>query len=238
MIWIARWDGKANTSTSYIRNDGWRPGGRVKQYQGGHNETWGGVTINIDRNFLDVGKGSWAPPETPLQRHHGSLPPLHDASRPAPPTPTGQGTAVPAQGAGRRTAAGSTAPTRRLRTACRTLAGRPTASPVRDTLDPGRTGCRCWPPAQGKVLKFGSGGPAGTPPAARAQRGLARRARRDRGVQRAPPTPRCAPTSGGWASKSNGIAGPSTLARPADRQALTVVRHETHHLADQGRRVS
>jgi hypothetical protein len=55
-IWIARWDGKANTSTSYIRNDGWRPGNRMKQYAGGHNETWGGVTINIDRNFLSLGK--------------------------------------------------------------------------------------------------------------------------------------------------------------------------------------
>ena len=47
-IWIARWDGQANTSTSYIRPDGWLPGGRMKQYLGGHNETWGGVTINID----------------------------------------------------------------------------------------------------------------------------------------------------------------------------------------------
>ena len=28
---------------------------RIKQYQGGHDETWGGVTINIDRNFLDLG---------------------------------------------------------------------------------------------------------------------------------------------------------------------------------------
>ena len=63
MIWLARWDGMANTSSSYIRSDGWRPGGRVKQYQGGHNETWGGVTINIDRNFLDVGKGSRAAAE-------------------------------------------------------------------------------------------------------------------------------------------------------------------------------
>ena len=63
MIWIARWDGAANTSTSYIRDDGWRPGARVKQYLGGHNETWGGVTINIDRNFLDVGRGSFAPAE-------------------------------------------------------------------------------------------------------------------------------------------------------------------------------
>jgi Domain of unknown function (DUF1906) len=52
-IWIARWDGKANTSTSYISPDGWVPGNRMKQYLGGHNETWGGVTINIDTNCAD-----------------------------------------------------------------------------------------------------------------------------------------------------------------------------------------
>ncbi len=63
-LWIARWDGVANTSTSYLREDGWRPGGRVKQYRGGHDETWGGVTINIDSNFLDVGKGSVAARES------------------------------------------------------------------------------------------------------------------------------------------------------------------------------
>jgi hypothetical protein len=62
-IWIARWDGKANTSTTYISEAGWNPHRRVKQYLGGHDETWGGVTVNIDRNFLDVGKGSWAPRE-------------------------------------------------------------------------------------------------------------------------------------------------------------------------------
>jgi peptidoglycan hydrolase-like protein with peptidoglycan-binding domain len=55
-IWIARWDGRANTSTSYIGDDGWRPGNRMKQYVGGHDETWGGVTINIDRDFLNLGK--------------------------------------------------------------------------------------------------------------------------------------------------------------------------------------
>ncbi|MBZ5738344.1 glycoside hydrolase domain-containing protein [Nocardioides mangrovi] len=63
-IWVARWDGRANTSTSYLRSDGWMPHARIKQYQGGHDETWGGVTINIDRNFLDVGRGSVADPET------------------------------------------------------------------------------------------------------------------------------------------------------------------------------
>ena len=62
-IWVARWDGVANTSTSYIAEDGWRPGNRVKQYQGGHDETWGGVRINIDSNFLDLGAGSVATPE-------------------------------------------------------------------------------------------------------------------------------------------------------------------------------
>ena len=63
-IWLARWDGVANTSSSYIREDGWRPGGRVKQYRGGHDETWGGVRINIDTNYLDLGRGMVAEPET------------------------------------------------------------------------------------------------------------------------------------------------------------------------------
>jgi hypothetical protein len=65
-IWIARWDGVANTSTSYITEDGWRPGGRMKQYRGGHNETWGGVTINIDSNYLELsGTGTPPPVSTP-----------------------------------------------------------------------------------------------------------------------------------------------------------------------------
>lgn len=67
-IWIARWDGRANTSTSYIRPDGWRPGRRMKQYVGGHDETWGGVTINIDRNFLSLGK-----PTAPAEKHCGGV---------------------------------------------------------------------------------------------------------------------------------------------------------------------
>jgi peptidoglycan hydrolase-like protein with peptidoglycan-binding domain len=69
-IWIARWDGVANTSTSYIREDGWRPGGRMKQYRGPGKETHGGVTIDIDRNFLDLGRGSVAPAE---RKHCGGI---------------------------------------------------------------------------------------------------------------------------------------------------------------------
>lgn len=55
LLWLARWNNKANTrATSYLSDDGWSQHQRVKQYQGGHNETWGGVTINIDRDYLDV----------------------------------------------------------------------------------------------------------------------------------------------------------------------------------------
>jgi hypothetical protein len=53
-IWIARWDGLANTSTTYIGNAGWQ-GGRMKQYLGGHNERYGGVTINVDRDYVSLG---------------------------------------------------------------------------------------------------------------------------------------------------------------------------------------
>lgn len=68
-IWIARWDGKANTSTTYISDAGWQPGGRMKQYVGGHNERYGGVTINIDRNYLSLGT-----PKAPLERHCSGVP--------------------------------------------------------------------------------------------------------------------------------------------------------------------
>ncbi|HET6165806.1 MAG TPA: glycoside hydrolase domain-containing protein [Marmoricola sp.] len=68
-IWIADWNKKADVSSTYIRSDGW-PGRRIHQYQGGHTETYGGVTINIDRNYLDL-RGNAAtppPPSTPEQQ--------------------------------------------------------------------------------------------------------------------------------------------------------------------------
>jgi len=41
------------------------PHKRIHQYRGGHNETHGGVTINIDSNYLDLRRGSAAPPARP-----------------------------------------------------------------------------------------------------------------------------------------------------------------------------
>jgi peptidoglycan hydrolase-like protein with peptidoglycan-binding domain len=64
-LWVARWDGKVNLQApGYLRSDGWMPHSRVKQFKGGHNETWGGVTINIDSNYLSLGKGTVAAAET------------------------------------------------------------------------------------------------------------------------------------------------------------------------------
>ena len=57
-LWVADWNGRADVYSSYLRADGWMPHKRVHQYRGGHNETYGGVTINIDSNWVDLGKGS------------------------------------------------------------------------------------------------------------------------------------------------------------------------------------
>ena len=51
---FARWDGVATTADPSIPSAYWPGRLRIKQYQGGHNETWGGVTINIDNDYVDV----------------------------------------------------------------------------------------------------------------------------------------------------------------------------------------
>ncbi len=52
-IWIAEWNGERTVQSDYVRDDGWR-GRRIHQYRGGHEETYGGYTINIDSNILDL----------------------------------------------------------------------------------------------------------------------------------------------------------------------------------------
>jgi len=50
-IWAANWNGNTSTSTlSCVSGTSWSSHQRLKQYQGDHNETYGGVTINIDSN--------------------------------------------------------------------------------------------------------------------------------------------------------------------------------------------
>jgi glycoside hydrolase-like protein/putative peptidoglycan binding protein len=62
-IWIGDWNGRGDQYSSYIRSTGWMPHRRVHQFRGGHDETYGGVRINIDTNWVDLGRGSWISPE-------------------------------------------------------------------------------------------------------------------------------------------------------------------------------
>lgn len=52
-LWIANWNGQQNTSDPVVPAGAWTPHRRIHQYRGGHNETYGGVTINIDNNYVD-----------------------------------------------------------------------------------------------------------------------------------------------------------------------------------------
>jgi hypothetical protein len=51
---FARWDNVATVSDPAIPAAYWSPQRRIKQYRGDHVETWGGVSINIDNDLLDV----------------------------------------------------------------------------------------------------------------------------------------------------------------------------------------
>ncbi|NGN62487.1 DUF1906 domain-containing protein [Streptomyces sp. A7024] len=54
-LWIARYDGVASLKGwTNISDSKWGVHQRAKQYQGGHNETYGGVTLNIDNDLLDA----------------------------------------------------------------------------------------------------------------------------------------------------------------------------------------
>jgi hypothetical protein len=52
-LWIADWNNKPNTyGSKWVPDNLWYHH-RLHQYRGGHNETWGGVTFNIDNNASD-----------------------------------------------------------------------------------------------------------------------------------------------------------------------------------------
>ncbi|MEQ7128919.1 glycoside hydrolase domain-containing protein [Actinopolymorpha sp. B11F2] len=58
-IWTARWDGRASVwGEPHVPDSQWGTHQRLKQYRGGHNETWGGRRLNIDSNMVDGPLGS------------------------------------------------------------------------------------------------------------------------------------------------------------------------------------
>ena len=73
-LWIANWNGSTSTSDPVVPASAWTPHQRIHQYQGGHNETYGGVTINIDNDSVDgatVGEATLPP--TPEDNPVGAL---------------------------------------------------------------------------------------------------------------------------------------------------------------------
>jgi len=74
VIHYADWDGKATTRSSYMPASMWTKHQRIHQYQGGHNERWGGVTVDIDNDQLDTvlgGAGAAAGPARRLPDRRG-----------------------------------------------------------------------------------------------------------------------------------------------------------------------
>ncbi|MHB8691634.1 MAG: DUF1906 domain-containing protein [Solirubrobacteraceae bacterium] len=64
-IWNADWNGQQSTASSKIPSSDWASHQRLHQYSGGHNETYGKVTINIDGDYVDgatVGSGGTVGP--------------------------------------------------------------------------------------------------------------------------------------------------------------------------------
>jgi hypothetical protein len=54
VIWDALWNGEATTTDPAIPATDWANNDRAHQFNGGNNETYGGDTIDVDQDYLDV----------------------------------------------------------------------------------------------------------------------------------------------------------------------------------------
>lgn len=64
-IWTANWNGARNALDAYLSADLWAEHQRIHQYVGGHDETYGRTTINIDNDYVEgatVGARAALPP--------------------------------------------------------------------------------------------------------------------------------------------------------------------------------
>ncbi|HZU55397.1 MAG TPA: DUF1906 domain-containing protein [Actinocrinis sp.] len=52
-LWIARWDNKSTVQDAAVPSRAWTPHQRIKQFAGAHKESYGGVALNVDKDFLD-----------------------------------------------------------------------------------------------------------------------------------------------------------------------------------------
>ncbi|WP_051766165.1 DUF1906 domain-containing protein, partial [Streptomyces sp. NRRL F-5135] len=66
VVWVANWNGQANTNDVNLPSGYWADRQRVHQYAGNVTESYGGTSINIDRNYMDVGSAVSDPGMTEL----------------------------------------------------------------------------------------------------------------------------------------------------------------------------
>jgi hypothetical protein len=72
-VWTANWNGQQNTLDPYLPSTAWPSHQRIHQYRGGHDESYGLMTINIDNDYIDgatVGASIAAPELPPLTVKH------------------------------------------------------------------------------------------------------------------------------------------------------------------------
>jgi hypothetical protein len=53
-LWIASWNNQQSTADANVPSTEWPAHQRLHQYQGAHNETYGGARINIDGDYVDA----------------------------------------------------------------------------------------------------------------------------------------------------------------------------------------
>ncbi|GAB3755844.1 glycoside hydrolase domain-containing protein [Microlunatus parietis] len=80
-VFFAWWNNVANTDGGqYIPASYWADHQRIKQYAGDVRETWGGVTIAIDRDFFDTANGGPPPPCAAVSLDASAYPDLRAGS--------------------------------------------------------------------------------------------------------------------------------------------------------------
>jgi hypothetical protein len=67
-LWIARWNGAQNTVDPNVPAGDWANHQRLHQYSGGLNQTYGGVKLNIDQDYLDGATAYGGPVPGPALR--------------------------------------------------------------------------------------------------------------------------------------------------------------------------
>ncbi len=97
-LWVASWNGAQSTVDANVPATDWANHQRLHQYRGGHDDTYGGATLNVDSDYVDAataaaGTGSGTPvpePTAPAAAPSLSVTPLPNGTLQMTPSWTGE----------------------------------------------------------------------------------------------------------------------------------------------------